>query len=93
MVHNIADITPNSAAVALKSSRTPANWVTFSAPTGNAADVRVGDSTTSATSGTIVKAGTNHTMLPIGDDQYLDLALVFAFGTTTDKVAITYGTH
>ncbi len=93
MVHNIADITPNSVVTALKSSRTPANWVQVTAPAGNSGSMRIGDSTTSASSGLEVIKGTTAILLPIGDDQYLDLALVYVYGTSTDKVSILYGTH
>lgn len=93
MVHNITDITPNSTATALKSARTPANWVQVTAPAGNAGSMRIGDSTTSASSGLEIIKGTSITLWPIGDDQYLDLALVYLYGTSTDKVSILYGTH
>lgn len=94
MVHNIADITPNGTVTALKSSRTPANWIILSAPSGNAADIRVGDSTTSTSSGAIIAKGTSVTLLPISDDHYLDLALIYVFGASgSDKVGVLYGTH
>jgi predicted RecA/RadA family phage recombinase len=93
MVHNIADTIPGAVAVALKATRTPANWVTISAITANAADIRIGDSTTSATSGIIVPKGTSATLWAIGDTQYLDLAQVFCFASGTDKYSAVYGTH
>ena len=93
MVHNIADITPNGTATALLSTHTKCNWIIISAPTANAGDVRVGDSTTSATSGASVAKGTSVTLAPISDDLYLDLALIYVFGTSTDKVGILYGAH
>ncbi len=93
MVHNIADITPNSVATALKSARTPANWVQFTAPANNSGSMRVGDSTTDATHGLEIIKGTSAIFPAISDDQYLDLALVYVYGTSTDKVSIVYGTH
>lgn len=93
MVHNIADITPGGTPTALKSSRTPCNWLQVVCPSSNAAAMRVGDSTTSATSGISMPAGAGMMFPPIGDTQYLDLALVYIYGTTTDKVSIVYGTH
>ncbi len=93
MVHNIADVTPGGVAVALKSSRTPCNWLQVICPSGNAAAIRIGDSTTSATSGLALPAGSGQMFPAISDTQYLDLALVYIYGTTTDKVSIVYGTH
>jgi hypothetical protein len=94
MVHNIADITPNGTATALSSSHTKANWVIVSSPAANGAAVRVGDSTTSASSGAIAEKGASITLWPIGDDLYLDLALIFVFAASgSDKAGVLYGTH
>ena len=93
MIHNIADVTPGGSTVALKATRTPANWLIVSAPTGNAADIRVGDSTTGTGSGVIVKAGTSLILPAISDDNYLDLAQVYLYGSTTDKAYLVYGVH
>jgi hypothetical protein len=94
MVHNIADITPNGTATALSSSHTKANWVIVSSPAANGAAVRVGDSTTSATSGAIAEKGASITLWPIADDLYLDLALIFVFTAAgSDKAGVLYGTH
>lgn len=94
MVHNIADITPNGTATALSSSHTKANWIIISSPAANGAAVRVGDSTTSATSGAIAEKGFSITLLPIGDALYLDLALVFVFTAAgADKCGVLYGAH
>lgn len=92
MIHSVADLTPASAAVKLTALRTIANWVMLSAPTGNAADIRVGDSLASATRGVTLKAGTTLLFPAIGDAHYLDLAQIFVYGTTTDKVGVVYGT-
>lgn len=93
MVHNIADVTPGGSAVALKSSRTPCNWVQVVCPTSNATSMRVGDINTSATSGIAIPPGGGMMFPAISDTQYLDLALVYIYGTTTDKVSVVYGTH
>jgi hypothetical protein len=93
MIHNIADITPGGSAVALKAARTPCNWVQVLCPTGNAAAMRLGDSTTGAASGLSLPAGTGMLFPPIGDTQYLDLALIYIYGTNTDKISVVYGTH
>lgn len=93
MVHTVADLTPAGTAVKLAATRTPASWVMLSAPTGNAADVRIGDSTASATRGVTLKAGTTLLLPSIGTTRTYDLALIYVFGTTTDKVGILYGTN
>lgn len=94
MVHNIADITPNGTATALASTHIKANWVIISSPTANGAAVRVGDSTTSATSGAVVEKGFSITLLPIGDALYLDLNLIYVFTAAgADKCGVLYGAH
>lgn len=93
MVHNIPDVTPGGSAVALASSRTPCNWLQIIAPAGNANDIRIGDSTTSATSGLAIVKGGGQAFPPISDDQYLDLALIYVYGSGTDKISVVYGTH
>jgi hypothetical protein len=93
MVHNLSDIATTGAAVALSLSHITCNYVIISAPTGNAADLRIGDSTTSATSGAVVKAGLPLTLWPIADTKYLDLGAIFVFGSAGDHASILYGTH
>jgi hypothetical protein len=93
MVHNIADVTPAGATVALRPTRTPANWVQVICPSGNAAAIRLGDSTTGAASGLALPAGSGMLFPPISDTQYLDLAMIYVYGTTTDKISVVYGTH
>lgn len=94
MVHNIADITPNGTATRLKLTRTPANWLMISAPTANTGDIRIGDSATAAANGVVIAKGTTLLLPPIGDDSYLDLALIYVFGAAgADKVGVLYGTH
>ncbi len=93
MVHNIPDVTPGGVAVALAASRTPCNWLQIIAPATNAAAVRLGDYTTGAASGVSIGVGGGQMFPPIGDAQYLDLALIYVYGTTTDKVSVVYGTH
>ena len=93
MVHNIAAVVPAGAPTALAAKRTPANWLLFTAPTGNAAAIRIGDLTTDATHGLILPAGATILFPPISDDLYLDLALIYVYGTTTDSITALYGTH
>lgn len=93
MIHNIADVTATGTAIPLKASRTPCNWVQIIAPTANAAAIRIGDSTTDATHGLSIPAGGGMLFPPISDCQYLDLAMIYLFGTAGDKVSVVYGTH
>ena len=93
MVHNLPDVTPGGSAVPLSASRLVCNWLQVICPTGNSAAIRIGDSTTSATSGAAIPAGSGMMFPPIADDLYLDLAMIYVFGTTTDKISIVYGKH
>jgi len=93
MIHNVPDVTPGGAAVPLAATRTPCNWLQVICPSGNGAVIRIGDSSTGATSGLAIPAGGGMLFPPIGDDQYLDLALIYVFGTTTDKISAVYGRH
>jgi hypothetical protein len=93
MIHNVADVTPAGVAVPLAVTRTACNWLQVICPTGNAAAIRIGDPSTSATSGLAIPAGGGMLFPPIGDDQYLDLALIYVYGTTTDKISAVYGRH
>ncbi len=93
MVHNIPDITPGGSAVPLASSRTPCNWLQVVTPVGNGAIMRLGDPTTGAGSGIALPPGSSQMFPAISDTQYLDLALVYLYGVSTDKASIVYGTH
>ncbi len=93
MVHNLADITPAGTPTALSSTHTRCNWIAISPKTANSADMRIGDNTTSATSGILVPKGTTFIMPPISDDNYLDLALIFVYGASSDSAGVIYGTH
>ena len=93
MVHSIADITPNSTATPLASTRTPANWLQIICPATNAGDIRIGDSLVSASRGLAVAKGSGQAFPPISDDNYLDLSMIYVYGTGSDKVTILYGVH
>lgn len=93
MIHNIPDVIPGGATVPLATSRTPCNWLQVICPSGNAAAMRIGDSTTGANSGAAIPAGGGMMFPPIADDQYLNLAMIYVYGTTTDRISIVYGTH
>lgn len=92
MVHNLADITPNSTATALKATSAHAAWVTISAPAANSGDIRAGDSTTDATHGVAIAKGTSITFPSQGATNPYDVALIYVYGTSTDKASAVYGT-
>jgi hypothetical protein len=93
LVHNIADITGDGSAHPLIASnvRTPACWLEINATAGNSAAVRIGDSTTSATSGTPVASGAGQLFPPIGTTQYMDLSQIWYYAANGDKFSVTYG--
>ena len=93
MIHNIADVIPAGVAVPLASSRRMCNWLQIIAPTGNAAAIRIGDVNTGAGSGLSIPAGGGMLFPPISDDLYIDLAMIYVYATTTDRVSAIYGTH
>jgi hypothetical protein len=93
MVHNIGDITPGGTATQLKSTRTPANWLLVTAPAANSGSLRLGDSTTGAATGIEVIKGTTTLFPAISDDAYMDLSMIYLYGTSSDKASIVYGTH
>ena len=92
MVHNLPDIVMTGAALPLSLTHTKCNWVQIICPAGNAAGIRLGDSTTGAASGLSLPAGSGMLFPPIGDTHYLDLANIFVFGTGPDKISVIYGT-
>ena len=90
VLQTIADITPNSAAVALSSTEgAKATWVKFVAA---GSTIRVGDANVGAGRGVLLPTGVPFE-LPRGDfqQQPYDLTAVFVYGTGTDKVSVTYG--
>ena len=85
----IADITPDGSTLPIGSESIKATWIKFVA-TGST--IRVGDKNVGATRGVLCPAGVPVTLERGDFDQqgyYLDQ--VFVFGSSTDKVSITYG--
>ncbi len=93
MVHNITDITGTGVTVPLVANavRTPANWVQLVAGSGNSADARFGDLTTSATSGSRLAPGSGQMFPATGNAESLDLAQCFVFLAAGDTVSVVYG--
>jgi hypothetical protein len=93
LVHNISDITGTGVAVPLIAGgvRTAANWVQLTALPGNSADVRFGDSTTSASSGARIAPGAGQLFPATANSESLDLAQCFVFLANGDKVTVVYG--
>jgi hypothetical protein len=93
VVHNIPDITGTGSTFALipMGVRTAASWVIIGAPTANTGDIRVGDSTTSVTSGIPVHAGTTLTIPATGNAESLNLADVWVQVPTGCVCSAVYG--
>ena len=99
-VHTIANITPGGTATRIATSGA-ARWILFTVPAGNSGVIRVGDSSVSATQGAAVGAASTATSLlfpplPVNHelraaDQLYDLSTIYAYGTSSDTVGITYG--
>lgn len=87
----IADITPNSTATPLSSNTNPilATWIIAVA---NGTSIRIGDASVGAARGVVCPSGIPVT-IPRGDfdQQGYDLSKVYVYGTSSDKVSITYG--
>jgi hypothetical protein len=98
-VQSQADITGTGAAVQAHPSAGQARWVQVIAQTGNAAAVRVGGSTVSATNGIPVAAGAGFFFPPIPVDQgqpvstnnYYDLTSIYVYVGSGDKVSVIWG--
>jgi hypothetical protein len=82
------EITGTAAAVQIASSGV-ARWVQFVADPGNAAAVRVGDSTVTSTSGARVAAG-GGLLLPYQGANYT-LASIYVYIASGDKVSVLWG--
>jgi hypothetical protein len=85
----VADITPGGVATALGAEGIKATWITIVA---NGTSIRVGDKNVGSARGIVVPTGTSVT-LPRGafDQQGYYLDQVFVYGTSSDKVSVTYG--
>lgn len=90
----LPDVTPGGATTPITTDpNIMATWVTVTAPTTNAADLRVGDANTGANRGAAIPPGKSFTFErgSFTQGMYL-LKSINVYGTSTDKAATTYGT-
>jgi hypothetical protein len=92
VVHNVPDITGTGAAVPLIPGgvRTSAAWVQIVTGSANTANVRFGDSTTSATSGTRLPANSSQLLPPLANAECYDLAQLYVFMAAGDTISCVY---
>ncbi len=92
-IHTPADITGDASAHQMFTSATSALWVSFIAPSGNGAVVRIGDSTTSATVGQPIAAGGSFFM-PVrhapGREGLYDLTSLYYYAGSGDKISVAW---
>lgn len=90
-INSLADITGTGVTVQISTntSARPA-WVQLIAPSGNAAVVRFGDSTTSATVGLPIAAGGGYNT-PVCSTCSYTLAGMYVYVANGDKVSIAWG--
>jgi hypothetical protein len=90
----IADITGDGANHAISATTLKVRWMLVIADSGNAADVRIGDSNISATRGAVVSAGGGLLLPPStgtsSQSQY-DLSNIYYRAGTGDKISVTGG--
>lgn len=96
-VATAADITGTGAQVQVYPSGGLARWVQIIAPGANAAVVRVGDASTSATVGLPIAAGGGFMLPPLPIDgresssaHFYNLANIYVYVANGDKVSIIY---
>jgi hypothetical protein len=83
-------ISGTSAAVALPSGDAPL-WVQFVAPSGNASNVRCGDSSVTSTRGMLIPAGAGQMLPPIGGGiRYNSLSTIFCYVATGDTLVVSW---
>ena len=93
----VADITGSGAAVQIATSGA-AQWVQITAPSGNGAVVRFGDSNVSISRGAIVAAGGGQFLppIPVGPSAgaatgLYQLSTIYCYIANGDKVTVTWG--
>lgn len=93
MIHTLPDVTGTGVAVALSSIPYQARWVKINALSTNGADVRLGDSATSASQGLAIPKGTGELLPGISDTFGASYALtgVYVYIANGDKISIAYG--
>lgn len=84
----LPDVSGTGATVRFTSSQRFGRWVQVSTPTSNTAAIRVGDSTTSATQGTLVAPGLGQFFPYTG--QPIDISQIYIYVASGDKAAITW---
>ena len=96
-VQSTTDLVGNGTALQLSSTATTARWVQLVAPTGNAAVVRWGDNTISATRGAVIAAGGGQYLAPYVQTPggtvptMYDLSNIYYLAQSGDKLTITWG--
>ena len=91
--YSLPDVTPDGTATAITANANlRAVAVILSAPAANSGGIRVGDSSVSGTQGATCNPGGQVIYLPRGafDQQGYQLNQVYVYGTSTDKITITY---
>jgi hypothetical protein len=87
--HTLADIAGSSSAVAISTDTLArAAWVQLIAPSGNANNVRFGDSTTSSSKGGILVPGSG---MLIQCPNACGLAGIYVYVVTGDTLNVTWG--
>ena len=86
-------ITGTAAAVALSATELKAKWVQITTPSGNAAQIRIGDSTTALNVGYPIPVGWAGMFLPpIAEEfAFYDLSQLYVYAATNDVVNVLYG--
>lgn len=92
MIQTLPDVTITGSAQALAAASKRCRWITVFAPSGNSADVRVGDSNVTTSRGRSVPKGTGMDFPPQADDPTgaYDLADIYVIGTSNDKLTVTF---
>ena len=90
-IHTLANISGTSAVVALASSGSDvARWIQVSAPSGNAAHIRFGDSATSSTRGIDIAPGGAYSTPTCQTCQY-PLTGTYIYVATGDTASVAWG--
>ena len=86
-------ITGSGAAVPLNATELKAKWVQITTPSGNSAQIRIGDSTTTVDLGYPIPVGWAGMFLPpIAEEfSFYDLSQVYVYAARADLVHVLYG--
>jgi hypothetical protein len=83
----LPDLAGNSAAQQI-ATQGVAYWVQVTAPTTNVSNARCGDSSVSATRGSIIAPGAGQMVAPVG--YTYNMASIYCYVATNDKVSLSY---